>query len=269
MPWIAPSHQAPVLPLKLWKPHLFSGLALCLGAAAPDLEFILRVDYNWIVSHTFAAQIFFTIPVVMILHWALTSVVLPWLLPLLPGGPPFHLHDLALLRPASSPRDWARIAFSAWVGGISHVVLDGFTHGNHTGWVTQLVPLLRMPIGRLPLYDLLHVLGTVVLGALSLRWLAEIGRRRQLVAWSGLTPPSIAPATLVMRRGALQYVLLCAAVGLVAGLARRDDALGPWFEIAAHGILAFVFYGIMAAALLDRLRVRRLAKIELLDASEA
>src|SRR6185369_2971020 len=90
MPWIAPSHQAPVLPLKLWKPHLFSGLALCLGAAAPDLEFVLRIDYDWIISHTFAGQIYFTVPLVLLLHAALTAVVLPWLLPLLPEGAPFY-----------------------------------------------------------------------------------------------------------------------------------------------------------------------------------
>jgi len=39
-----PSHQAPVIPLKRWRPHWFSGLALVLGTLAPDLVFILRLD---------------------------------------------------------------------------------------------------------------------------------------------------------------------------------------------------------------------------------
>jgi Domain of unknown function (DUF4184) len=275
MPWIAPSHQAPVLPLKLWKPHLFSGLALCLGAAAPDLEFILRIDYNWIVSHTFAAQMFFTVPLVMVLHAILTTVAFPWLLPLIPNRPPFHVHDLILVRPATSVRDWVRIGLSGWLGGITHVLLDGFTHGNHSGWITTHVPLLRalvpLPFGRLPLHDVLHVVGTVVLGVLSVRWLAEMGRQRLLVTWSDHTvPPRVRPATPAEQRGAMQYVLVCAALGVMAGLARRDDRLGPWFEVVAHGILAFVFYGIVTAAILDRVRARRAPKIaSILDAGEA
>jgi hypothetical protein len=275
MPWIAPSHQAPVLPLKLWKPHLFSGLALCLGAAAPDLEFILRIDYNWIVSHTFAAQMFFTAPLVMVLHAALTTVVFPWLLPLIPNGAPFHVHDLILVRPATSVRAWVRIAFSGWLGGITHVLLDGFTHGNHSGWITTQVPLLRalvpLPFRPMPLHDVLHVLGTIVLGGLSVHWLAEMGRRRLLLTWSDhAAPPRVRSATAAEQRGARQYVLLCAALGFVAGLARRDDRLGPWFEVAAHGVLAFVFYGIVTAALLDRWRARRApAPAAMLDTGEA
>jgi hypothetical protein len=83
---------------------VLSGLALCIGAAAPDLDFILRIDYLWIVSHTFAAQPFFTV-LVMVLHTILTTLLIPWVLPLLRGGPPLHLRDLALLRPATSVRD--------------------------------------------------------------------------------------------------------------------------------------------------------------------
>src|SRR5215813_9115 len=79
MPWIAPSHQAPALALKMWRPRSFSGLALCLGSAAPDLEFILRLRHEWVVSHTLAGQLFFTVPLVMLLHRLATDLVLPWL----------------------------------------------------------------------------------------------------------------------------------------------------------------------------------------------
>jgi hypothetical protein len=273
MPWIAPSHQAPVLPLKLWKPHLFSGLALCLGAAAPDLEFVLRIDYDWIISHTFAGQIYFTVPLVLLLHAALTTVVLPWLLPLLPEGAPFYWQELSLLRPASGVRDWVRIAISGWLGGVSHVLLDGFTHGNHTGFITTQFPFFRkaiaLPFGSVPLHDVLHVGGTIVLGALSLHALAEIGRRRLLRTWTGGAAPRVRLATPEERRGAVQYVLVCALLGIVAGLARRDDSLGPWFEVVGNGILAFVIYGIIGAAFLDRWRARRAGKLPLLDAGEA
>jgi hypothetical protein len=275
MPWIAPSHQAPVLPLKTWKPQTFSGLALCIGAAAPDLEFILRLDYDWIVSHRFAAQIYFTVPLVLLLHALMTRLVLPWLIPLLPSGAPFHLHDLALIRPASSSRDWIRVGVSGFLGGMSHLLLDGFTHGNQTGWGVALLPFLRTPVfflGRtLPIHDLLHVAGTIVFGAFSLWALSDIAKKRMLVAWNGgiglaatATPRE---ATSVERRGAIQYLFFCASLGLVIAMTVRDDARGPWFEIAAHGVLAFLFYGVVIAAAADRWRSRSAAPA-IIDASE-
>jgi hypothetical protein len=261
MPWIVPSHQAPVLPLKLWKPRLFSGLALCIGAAAPDLEFILRVDYNWIVSHTVLAQLFFTVPFVLLLHAIVTSLMIPWALPLLPSRAPWHLHDLGVLRPAVSTRECLRVGFSGLIGGLSHVFLDGFTHGNQTGWAATLFPILRtgvpFPVTRMPLHDVLQVLLTIVFGAFTLLAFADIGRRRLLLTWAGATPAPLREASPNERRRALQYMIFCAILGLGAGLARRNDALGPWIEIAAHGVLAFLFYGVLLAAATDRLRSRR------------
>ena len=45
MPWIVPSHQAPVLPLKAWRPAWFSGLGLVLGSVTPDLVFIFSLGF--------------------------------------------------------------------------------------------------------------------------------------------------------------------------------------------------------------------------------
>jgi hypothetical protein len=262
------------LPLKTWKPHLFSGLALCIGAAAPDLDFILRVDYIWVVSHTFAAQLFFTVPLVMLLHAVLTRLLIPWMLPLLPGGPPLHLHDLALLRPATTTRDWLRIAFSGWLGGMSHVLIDGFTHGNKSGWATAIFPVFRtslpMPFGATALYDILQVGLTILFGVMALNWFANMGRQRLLVKWSGLTPPVIREAAPAARRGAVQYAVACVVLGIAFGLSRRDDSLGPWLDILVHGGLAFLFYGLVGAAAWDRLRSRRpTPRVSLPETNEA
>jgi hypothetical protein len=67
MPATLLSHQAIVLPLKMRWPHRFSGLALCIGSMAPDLEFIGRMDDDWLISHTITAQFWFTVPLTMIL----------------------------------------------------------------------------------------------------------------------------------------------------------------------------------------------------------
>src|SRR5262245_34271700 len=41
MPLTFPSHAALPLPLKLWRPRWFDGVALVIGSAAPDLAYAL------------------------------------------------------------------------------------------------------------------------------------------------------------------------------------------------------------------------------------
>ncbi len=221
MPWMIPSHQAPVLPLKLWRPAWFSGLALVLGSVAPDLVFVFRLDETGSPdSHTFLGQVLITMPFVVLLHTLLTALVLPWLLPRVPGGRPLHLHALARCRPATDPLALARVAISGLVGGLSHVTIDGFTHGDHSGWALPLLPVLGarlpMPFGPTPLYDVLQFTLTVVLGLLALRaWNAmarqlpqpgpgamtrwqvvRAGREESLVAAGGLALATVAGALL-------------------------------------------------------------------------
>lgn len=56
MPLTFPSHLAPVLPLKLWRPHWFDGVALATGAVAPDVGYLFtgtRFDLG-LRTHTLA-----------------------------------------------------------------------------------------------------------------------------------------------------------------------------------------------------------------------
>ncbi|MEV0457031.1 DUF4184 family protein [Catellatospora methionotrophica] len=39
MPLTLPTHPVAVVPLKLWRPRWFDGVALTIGAIAPDLAF--------------------------------------------------------------------------------------------------------------------------------------------------------------------------------------------------------------------------------------
>jgi len=257
MPWMIPSHPAPLLPLKLWKPAAFSGLALVLGAAAPDLEFVLQVQQDWVVSHTLLGQLVFTLPVVLALHALLTTLVFPWLVPLLPFGAPWHLEDLLRLRPAATLADGVRIGVSGLLGGLSHVVLDGFTHGTHSGWAVPYLPALAtpvpMPSGPVPFHDVLHVTLTIVLGAWAVRMVRDGARRRLLAQWYPHERSATRMATPLQRRGALAYVAACAALGIAVGAARSREEW-EWIELGAYGFLAFTFYGVTFGAALDRVR---------------
>jgi Domain of unknown function (DUF4184) len=183
MPWLVAAHQAPVLPLKRRWPGIFSGLALVLGTLAPDLTFILRLDPRGTpASHTLLGQLYLTVPIVLALHALLTALVLPWLLPHLPGGPPLHLHALARCGPATDGLGLARVALSGLVGGLTHVFLDGFTHAGDSGWALVYLPWLATIVpypagGTAPLYESLQVWLTLGLGILALRQWNDLARR--------------------------------------------------------------------------------------------
>jgi len=259
LPWIVPSHQAPVLPLKLWRPAWFSGLALVLGTTAPDLVFILRLDENGTPpGHTFLGQLLITVPLVLVLHTLATALVLPWLLPRLPGGAPLHLHALAGCQSASDPASFARVAFSGLVGGLTHVVIDGFTHGDEQSW-PRFLPLLAAPVstpfGVLPFYEVLQVVLTVVLGVAALRSWDRMVRAPREAGVGVSARPVVRPAPLAIRRATAACLLLAAVVGAaLAPLAKGalDTADAP--KLAAYGAINACCAAAIAGALVDRLR---------------
>jgi hypothetical protein len=187
MPATLLSHQALVLPLKMRWPRAFSGLALCIGSMAPDLEFIGRMDHDWLFSHTLSAQLWFSMPLTALLVWLLTRLVFPSLLPYLRDHPEWRLHDLSALTSPETAADWARVAWSGWLGGISHVLLDGITHGNHSGWLVPIFPQLRTIVpnvgGPMPLHDALQQWLTVLLALASALLMRRILRTRRLWQW--------------------------------------------------------------------------------------
>jgi hypothetical protein len=257
MPWIAPSHQAPALALKIWRPAAFSGLALVLGSVVPDLEFILRLDNDWIVSHTFAAQVYFTVPMVLLLHVLLTGLVLPFVGPLVPPGPPLFLEGLDALRPLRSTRDWATASVSAFIGGLTHVLLDGVTHGNHSGWALAFLPGLALPIthpfGSMPLHDLLHPALSLFLGVGALQAWQGLVREGRLWAWRGEEPRVLAAAPTAVWRRTLRFLVVASLTGaLVAPALRSPDSFLGSLELALFGAIAFFLYGLVAAAAADR-----------------
>ena len=190
MPATLLSHQALVLPLKLRWPARFSGIALCIGSMAPDLEFIGRLHDDWLLSHTVSAQFWFTVPLTALLVWVTTVLLIPALLPYVPDHAWWRPHDLAAIRPPQTLRAWGRVAVSAWVGGMSHVLLDGVTHGNHSGWLVPWFPILRTPVphfgGTVPLHDALQLWCTVIFAVVTLVLWRRIVRQRAVWQWRGI-----------------------------------------------------------------------------------
>jgi hypothetical protein len=258
MPATIFAHQALVLPLKLRWPCHFNGLALCLGSMAPDLEFIGRMHDDWVISHTLAAQFYFSTPLSLLLTWLLTAIVLPPVLPFVPDHPRLRLHDLAALRPPRGGRGWAVAAVSAWVGGVSHWALDGVTHGGHSGWAVAHLPWLRMPVpslgGAVPLHDALQLWLSVALGLLGAGMFLHIGRRRLLWRWRALEPVAL-PRRARRDGDRLALALLAAAVvgaavgaTLRAGTTPRAFLAGLAFGALDFALLATTVFAVAAPA---------------------
>lgn len=207
MPLTFFAHQAPVLPLKAWKPRWFDGTALCIGSMAPDFSYVF-VDTPWeFAAHTFWAQAFWSVPFAAVATWLLRHVVAEPLGSHLraPWGP--QLRALARGR-----RPWLRMLVSAWLGGMSHIAFDGFTHRH--GWAVVALPALRARLHLLgteiATWKLVQYVGHVLGSALGLVLLVALVRAGKLGEWSG--EPVCAP----YRGGA--SLAFWAPVGLACGL---------------------------------------------------
>jgi hypothetical protein len=262
MPATLLSHQALVLPLKLRWPHRFSGLALCIGSMVPDLEFIGRMADDWIFSHTLTAQLWFTPPVTLLLVWLLAEVMLPALLPLVRDVQWLRLHDLAALRAPRGVREWTVAACSALIGGVSHVLLDAITHGNHSGWLVPFLPALRTLVphvsGRVPLHDALQFWLTLVFGAASLAMWRTIVTQRLLWRWRFRAISELPRMPLAAGHRLLAWCVLAAAPGALVGRALHVQATGKALTAAvAFGMIDFAFLALLLAALYLRRREAR------------
>jgi hypothetical protein len=246
MPATILAHQALVLPLKLRWPARFSGLALCIGSMAPDLEFIFRLSDDWLFSHTLAAQLYFSVPITLLLVWLLTAVFMPVVLPFVQDHPRLRLHDLAALHPPSTMAEWRLVGVSALIGGLSHWLLDGITHGGHSGWAVPHLPWLGTMVphlgGRAPLHDALQLWLTVLFGLASAGMYAFIVRHRLLWRWRGRAPVELPRRTRAEGVRLLAAVALLLVQGGVAGYLLRGTE-EP--KLAAAGVA----FGAVNAAL--------------------
>jgi hypothetical protein len=176
MPATFPSHAAAVLPLKLWRPGWFDGVALVVGSAAPDLAYPLVGFVSLPETHTLAGLFWFCLPVGLIATW-LTRRAAPLVAAHLPGS----LRDYGVLGAVRHP--WWITVTSLLLGALTHLFWDGFTHdpAGH-GWAVGLIG-----------YSWWHLAQGVssVVGALVAIWcLWRIGRSRALRRWHG-PPPEV------------------------------------------------------------------------------
>jgi hypothetical protein len=165
MPLTFPSHPAAVLPLKVWRPRWFDGVALAVGSMAPDLAYALDGSGLpvWPFAHQAVGLVGWCLPVTLALSWLIRCAA-PTLASRLPAAGPLALRDYGALR--TTRHRWPITASSALAGAASHLILDH---------IEVAVPVTE---------NIMHVLGAVTLVTVAV----DIGRRRLLHRWHGTSP---------------------------------------------------------------------------------
>lgn len=142
MPWGFPSHQGLILPLWTRWPRLFHGLALCVGAAVPDIidgaVGIARGRLGQGIGHSLLGLALLSIPVGLVTTGLIRKA---WrrFVPSSPGQRPtpswFELLDGEQgAAPENRTRFWPargdflRQSNSVFVGAASHVLFDFISH---------------------------------------------------------------------------------------------------------------------------------------------
>ncbi|MEV4411922.1 DUF4184 family protein [Catellatospora sp. NPDC049609] len=223
MPLTFPSHAALPLPLKLWRPRWFDGVALVVGSAAPDLAYALDGSGLPVfpLSHQWPGLVLFCVPVTLV-GAALARLAAPAVAAHLPSRPvALALPDygvLGMARPA-----FAVSALSALLASASHLLWDRLTE-------------------PLPVLDLASSAGGL-LAAVALA--VHVGRARLLRAWHGEPPDRPVRPWLFWSVAAL----VTAAGAAVAS--RLPGAFLPHTTVAR--LLLALAAGLLAAAAVIRL----------------
>lgn len=238
MPLTLPTHPVAVVPLKLWRPRWFDGVALTIGAVAPDLAFAADGYGVTIHSHAWHALLWWALPLTVagtrLVRWAAPTIAAH-----LPAGGPLALRDYGALGPARHRR--LVTAASALIGAASHIAWDAFTHPTVDGGRVLFPFLHRQAWPGMPWWELLSVASNLVGFAACIALLVHIGRTRLLRRWYGPGPATGAPrpvlfwsvVTVVFALGLASLplqpvrlmsdqavrVMLFAALALVAGAA--------------------------------------------------
>lgn len=234
MPLTFPSHLAPVLPLKLWRPRWFDGVALTTGAVAPDVGYLFagtRFDLGS-RTHTLAGLLWWCLPVALGYAWLVRRTV-AGIAVHLPGERIFGWRRYAALRGVRHP--WRITVCSALLGAASHLGWDWLTHTDR--WLRRFgIEDFHAATG-IHWWSFADLLSTVIGAAVVVGLAVRVGRRHERV--DGV-PPSVPPARPALFWG-IALAVTVAGAAVLAGLpaaAMPAPGLVRLLHLAAVALIA-------------------------------
>ncbi len=186
-------------------PAPIDATAMAMGSMAPDWEYALhgsRLDFD---GHSLVAVVLFCTPIAVVAAMVLRRVA-PVLFAFVPSPSWMPLRQLRLLG-ARRPTLPTTVA-SAFVGALSHVIWDLFTHNDR--WGAEHIALLRSTAVSAFGHDLtwakvLQYAGHTVGAAVAVLLLAKLLRSGALRRWYGLSPDPAFDAAPMPAAGRLRF----------------------------------------------------------------
>jgi hypothetical protein len=211
------SHQAAVLPLKMWRPAWFDGTALVFGSMAPDWAYVLNRSRFAFDAHVWPAAAWFALPASVLVTVVVRRQEMR-LLAALPWQPVWLRH---LARCAPRRRSLSVVVACAALGVLTHIGWDAFTHdfrwgAQHVAWLRERVTIGGRTMSHA---HLLQQISTVGGALVTILLLVVIGRRRSVLDWR---PQQRA----ALRSRPDRRVYAVSAVAAAVGLAWAGDVHG-------------------------------------------
>ncbi len=242
-----PAHAAAVLPLMRWLGAASVPSALVIGSMAPDFVFFHADMGRRHETHSLRGLFSYCLPVGIVVYLLFHAVLARPLVALAPPGVESRVRPLVGKPLPRSLKHWLAVAFCLLVGGVTHLVWDGFTHENDFG--VAAFPTLRTEltaVGGYPLYVyklLQHGSTLFGLGIVSIWCLRELRR---------LPPQSGDEAGAMGRMQRVGIVCAIGALSVTSAILAGARALmaGPLPDVAPLPLFAgrAVVAGITAAA---------------------
>lgn len=144
------AHPAAVLPVHRRWPRPFVLSALVIGSMAPDFAYLPPFLATRSLSHNLAGSVLFCVPAGFVVYLAFHLFLKAPLTSLLPGAIQRHALRALADSPQLPQRSLLTVLASLWLGSMSHLVWDAFTHEPNR--VTRLLPFLAVTLFRVEGY---------------------------------------------------------------------------------------------------------------------
>jgi hypothetical protein len=205
------SHQAPGLLLKLKYPKKFDGTALCISTIIPDIDILFGPFFPFEfrnITHSLLGLIILTIPLSIILTIIFSRNIGPFLAEWVKKKKIFHrpmryfgIEKFDVLKYKKINKRFFIVSFySAFIGGLSHLLLDLPSHEKIEFFfpiILQNAEILLYSIvdygtfhfggieldGNIRVYDLIWLIETLVFLILTLYLLRLIKKRDLIHKW--------------------------------------------------------------------------------------
>lgn len=143
----------------------FDFTTLVIGTMAPDFEYFINFRPISTVGHTLLGQIYFNMPLVLLIAYVYHTFLKIALIENLPNSLKLKYYYLSKSKwSINSFRRFIILVYSAILGAFTHIFWDSFTHEN--GYFVDRIDILSLKLSfanyNLPIYKILQHASTLI-----------------------------------------------------------------------------------------------------------